>query len=169
MCSFCGLPSPFPLLVAAIICVPANYRIVHLVILLLAYIIFAILKYLHLSTIFHHSEQRCCISVAKNIPNCADLSFSSTFRYKFNCESSHLFCKEGSRECTSVHDVRLQFTPVDPNLHNFSEIESVISFFSQENLSLQLRGTLPRVSFVNLLPRKCLASNRDFQKENISL
>ena len=29
--SFCDLPSPLPLLVAAIICVPANYRIVHLV------------------------------------------------------------------------------------------------------------------------------------------
>ena len=30
--SFCGLPSPLPLLVAAIICAPANYRVVHLVI-----------------------------------------------------------------------------------------------------------------------------------------
>jgi len=32
--SFCGLPSPLPLLVAAIIRAPANYRVVHLVILL---------------------------------------------------------------------------------------------------------------------------------------
>ena len=30
---FCGLPSPFPFLVAAIICVPAKYGVVHLVIL----------------------------------------------------------------------------------------------------------------------------------------
>ena len=30
--SFCGLPSPLPLLVAAIIRAPANYRVVHLVI-----------------------------------------------------------------------------------------------------------------------------------------
>ena len=30
--SFCGLPSPFPLLVAAIIPAPANYRVVHPVI-----------------------------------------------------------------------------------------------------------------------------------------
>ena len=30
--SFCGVPSPLPLLVAAIICAPANYRVVHLVI-----------------------------------------------------------------------------------------------------------------------------------------
>ena len=28
--SFCGLPSPSPLLVEAIICAPANYRVVHL-------------------------------------------------------------------------------------------------------------------------------------------
>ena len=32
--SFCGLPSPLPLLVAAIIRAPANYRVVHLVILI---------------------------------------------------------------------------------------------------------------------------------------
>ena len=30
--SFCGVPSPLPLLVAAIICALANYRVVHLVI-----------------------------------------------------------------------------------------------------------------------------------------
>ena len=30
---FCGLPSPLPFLVAAIICAPANYGVVHLVIL----------------------------------------------------------------------------------------------------------------------------------------
>ena len=30
--SFCGLPSPLPLLVAAIIRAPVNYRVVHLVI-----------------------------------------------------------------------------------------------------------------------------------------
>ena len=31
--SFCGLPLPLPLLVAAIIRAPANYRVVHVVIL----------------------------------------------------------------------------------------------------------------------------------------
>ena len=35
-CSFCGLPSPLPLLVAAIIRAPANYRVVHLVIFLIS-------------------------------------------------------------------------------------------------------------------------------------
>ena len=34
-CSFCGLPSPLPLLVAAIICAPGNYRVVHLVIFII--------------------------------------------------------------------------------------------------------------------------------------
>ena len=46
--SFCGLPSPLPLLVAAIIRAPANYRVVHLVIFLNAYFPTCIFFYLHI-------------------------------------------------------------------------------------------------------------------------
>jgi len=45
--SFCGLPSPLPLLVAAIIRAPANYRVVHLVILLILFLLGAEFVVIH--------------------------------------------------------------------------------------------------------------------------
>merc|ERR1712016_486454 len=50
--SFCGLPLPLPLLVAAIIRAPANYRVVHLVILF--YIIIMVGFLYFLMVLFSH-------------------------------------------------------------------------------------------------------------------